>query len=438
MILALFGLMFVFFGCCLMPGTAGLAYYLLFTGDDGMKYMPDNPTVVVSVRVNDLINSDVATLVKKENPNSDKDATEFKNELAEVGLDPDDFDRVLFGYNATESEFLAAVFFRKPVDLPRIIKSGKLKDRKFTELTVGTVTVFEAELSAPPAIPMGFPGKTDSFKHIAYCAGEEHPSPRSEQGRAEHLEAQRQASDDREHGRHPETRGHEVICAAGDLKTVKDKYPQMVGLIMLAGIPGLDKIDGVVVPVNVKTDVASEVIVLCQTDGNAEDLRKAVSDGIKKLKDDPQTTTDGREMLDGIKYSSSGKRLLVNWSVKGPDVAKGIARSGTKNVPFQQVPGQIGPPPPNRRCNTPANLGEAKWRASGPSISLVRRLAGRAYHDASITIASRPRSSSRTGTCASQSGQRMSSLSARAACSASSTVPPSPRASAHTSASARS
>ena len=69
LMLALFGVLFAFFGCCLLPGTAGVAYYFFFLGgDEGMKYLPDNPQVIMSTRTRNHGQRVRRPIIKKGSP----------------------------------------------------------------------------------------------------------------------------------------------------------------------------------------------------------------------------------------------------------------------------------------------------------------------------------------------------------------------------------
>ena len=318
-ILLLFGLMFAFFGCCLMPGVGGGAYYFFYilAADDGMKYLPDNPSVIASIRIQDLINSAVAAQVKKETPDFEKDSAQFKTDMAEAGLASEDFDRMLIGYTAGTNDYSTVLILRKPIDLPKSLKSGKDKDKKFKEITVGKFIVYEEETPGPN-IPAGI--LDGPFKNVAYCS----PEPKvvimgptksagdSDAGETRLSETMKAAM------KHADMK--KTIAVAADVKAIKAKFPQQAATMKM----GFEKVEGAALTVNIKTDVVVEAALVCQDDASAENLRKSIEGMLTLAKgflDGPQVPSEAKNAIDAVKFTNSGNAVLANVVINGTDVA---------------------------------------------------------------------------------------------------------------------
>jgi hypothetical protein len=348
-ILLLFGLMFAFFGCCLLPGVGGGAYYFFYilAADDGMKYLPDNPSVIASVRIQDLINSDVAAQVKKEAPDFEKDSAQFKTEMAEAGLTSEDFDRMLIGYTAGTNDYSTVLILRKPIDLPKSLKSGKDKDKKFKEITVGKFIVYEEETPGPN-IPAGI--LDGPFKNVAYCSPEPKvvimgPSKTVQailtRGKKPELSETMKAA-----MKHADMK--KTIAVAADVKAIKAKNPEQAGMMKM----GFEKVEAAALTVNIKSDVVVEATLVCPDDATAESLRKSIEGLLTLAKgflEGPQVPSEAKNAVDAVKFTNSGNAVLANVVINGTDVAKGIGKSvGKKSVPVFQPGPQIpvGPVPP--------------------------------------------------------------------------------------------
>jgi hypothetical protein len=350
LMLALVGLMFAFFGCCLLPGVGGGAYYYFYLlgSDDGMKYLPENPSVIASIRIQDLINSEVATQVKKEVPDSDKDLGEFKRDMAEAGLTSEDFDRVLIGYAAGTSDYSTVMILRKPIDLPKSLKSGKDKNKKFKEITVGKFIVYEEETTGPN-LPAGL--IDGPFKNVAYCS----PEPKVVvMGPTKSLQAiltrgKKPELSETMKGAMKHADMKKTIAVATDVKAIKAKFPEQAAQMKM----GFEKVDGSALTVNIQKDVVVEAVLVCQDDASAESLRKSIEGLLTLAKgflDNPQVPSEAKTAIDAVKFTNSGNAVFANVVINGADLAKGIGKSvGKKSVPvFQPVgPGvPVGPVPP--------------------------------------------------------------------------------------------
>lgn len=333
LILALFGLMFLFFGCCLLPagGVLGIMYLpqaagikaMILGGDQAMKYMPDDPQIIVSARLRDVADSELWAQIKKEVP--DDLTAKYNETMAEAGLNADDMERSLTGINVNTQDFCNVTLFKKPVDVQKFLQAKPNKDKKFKEVKVGKYTVYEEETSNNQPQLLG----PNFLQTTAYCT----PEPKVLlMGSSKSVEAVLNRNklpelSETMKATLKQADMKKALAVAVDVKAIKAKNQK--NFEVASKLKGADKIDAAVLTITVKSDVVVDATVICEDDASAESLRKAV-EGMIALAGGfmgPEVPSEVKDTINNVKFTNSGKTMLANVVVKGSDIVNGIQKA---------------------------------------------------------------------------------------------------------------
>ena len=131
-------------------GVGGLAWWYFFSGgiDDDLKFMPNNCRMVASIRLDQLMKSDVFQELKREVPDVSR-AMSDADKSKELGLGVDDIDQIVVGVGTGPKDFIAVVHTKKAVTAAEL--RSKDPNVKYTESKVGKYLLLEPQDAFSPA-----------------------------------------------------------------------------------------------------------------------------------------------------------------------------------------------------------------------------------------------------------------------------------------------
>jgi hypothetical protein len=312
------------FGGILILAGGGLALWLFWPSGLGseMKFMPSDAQALVSIKVDELLNSAVWKDAAKENKEIENGLAMFEKAS---GIPLKDIERVTLGVPKEPDHMIAAVRTKtahKASELTAALAKSDLGEIKFKESKVGSFTVYEPEVDGPPA----------------FCVAEDKLIV---VGMAKDLKAVL------ERNKKPEfSSGLQSALKQADFGKTVTFAASAKGLIPKGGKapPGLDvdKIEGFAGWIKVGSDVQVEASVLCSDSKTADSLKTAIEGMlgfVKALPDVPKEIND-------IKFSTSGSRVVARVTVKGSTLTELIKKGGLGMFGFGGGGGEIPMPPP--------------------------------------------------------------------------------------------
>jgi hypothetical protein len=280
----------VLFLLCAGGGTAlGLWWFLSGGSQDDAYFYPDNTQAVVSIKLDQLLNSAAMQQARQEFPDLNQQLSQVSGQSG--GVDPANIDRIVaasqpFGGGMAQANVIAIVHTKQPVK-PADVEASFQKSQpnlKFNEVKVGRFTMYEGQASAPAPGMFGPPPPPPAFvmpddKRIV--AG-----PASlvrsvlERDKKPDLPDKLQAL----------LKQTDLDATVVFVADAKNAFPKGVGQVG-AGQPGaaknpFEKVDGLSVTAKVTSDVDVTVTATCADAQAANDLRdnvKKTLDGYKGL-----------------------------------------------------------------------------------------------------------------------------------------------------------
>jgi hypothetical protein len=358
----LLGLAAAFFFCFFLPAAVGVAWYVLSnSSSDGMKYMPNNTSMIMSMRVADTMKSDFYQQVMKELPDASKKYDEMKQQMQqEANMTMEDIDQILMGGDVTSKEWIVVVTTKKKITIDDVTNSGANKNKKYKKTQVGKYTMYEdeAQAAAVDAVmgaPVGGPGApmTQALASQAFCLVD---SKMIVGGPSKTLKSVL------ERDKKPElSEGMKTTLKYTDFKKASSLAVYIKGMKQtnMPPLPGvgaqLDNIEGAALNVDIKTDILVDATVICKDDKSAEELRKMADGGISvaKAQFGAMMGSDAVQVLDSLKLANKANLITATMEIKTAQIvkaAKSMPNMGGPPLGGPQPDGQpFGPPQPRPR-----------------------------------------------------------------------------------------
>jgi hypothetical protein len=312
-------------GVLLLGGGATLAWYFLSGLGGGLNealtFAPDGVQTVGSVRLDDLMNSQVYKMIQAENPNL----------KVNVGLEDSDSKvllnkgvvQVIFMNSANSADSIVYIKFRQTVTPDEVKSAGIRKSRNYTESTVGKFKVYEAPGQAFCLVngTTLVEGRKDALKKVLQRSARPTLSKELERAIAE------------------AGWGKSMALASADAKSNNLGLPTGKKV-------DLDGLEAMAGTIDVGTEFRASVVGLCRDPQSAENIRKQVDDGLNTLKTLAQAVGTGPglggkpppaelvEVLNSVKIAASGSKVTGEITIKGETISKSMRGGGGGVMPF--------------------------------------------------------------------------------------------------------
>jgi hypothetical protein len=270
-------------------------------GSAGMKFMPDNTRILVSVRPADYMKSGVWAEIKKEMPEADKILTDSTKEAP---FQVEDVSQVLVGVgDYTKEEAVIAIEFKKAVKLDDVIaflnKTAGGKQKTFTEEKVGSYTIkADKEVSlcqVSDKLIVG--GSPSALKAVL----ERDKKPAFTDGLQKALK---------------DADLSQTVSVVFDVKPFASD-PMIGGTAKGAGID-VSSVESAVINIAVTSDVKVNAIAQCKDAKTAEEYRKMAEGGVLMAKKalGAQMPKDVIDIIDALKVKDKDKQLTAEVAIK--------------------------------------------------------------------------------------------------------------------------
>lgn len=312
--------------------------------DLAMKFLPDNCQIIVSVKMDELMDNETFTKLKEQSPESVKNMEDMKKDL---GVTPADVSNVTLGLDADMNP-IAIVTLKKAVKAEDLLANldPKVQDKK--EEKVGNYTLI---MYNHPHLPftIGADGKRVELKEIkqpeqpltdALCVVNDKlvifAPVKMQKGGGE---AQTMLRDVLKRDKKPEmpaglqaalkqTDFTKTIAVAVNVKEFAAKNKE--------GMPpdlqkSADQVEGVVIHVGLKGDPQIDLLALCKDAKTAEDAKKSATDSIAKFKG--MVPPGLKPFLEAIKIESKDAVVSASLQFKPEEVAKAFQDLMPKEKP---------------------------------------------------------------------------------------------------------
>ncbi len=301
-------------GLVLLVGI-GLAIWFLIGGGglsaDDLKFLPSDAQIIISVRVEQGINSSVWKDLKKEIKEMEKPEKEFEREMK---MPLTDVERITMGGNMGKGQPIVIVTARKTIkaaDIQSGMKENN-KEAKFTEKKVGSYTMYEndskwGESFAVVGSKVVVIGPAEDLKKIL----ERNKKPEFAAGMQKALD---------------KADFSKTIAFAVNVKELDDRAKKEMSRELPPGSNiDLDSVEGVAGYLHASSDLSASFTATCKDSGTAEKLKKqadeSLNDGKKQLKEIPfPMPKEVSEIIASVKVSQSGATATVSLTVKSATI----------------------------------------------------------------------------------------------------------------------
>lgn len=287
-------------------GLGVLAWWYFFAGGDDLVYMPNNCQMVVSIRVDQLLQSQALQELKREIPEFDKGFQMGVDK--EVGIAMTDVDRVVLGIGSNSKSLVSVVHTKKAVEASEV--RSRIPKANYTETKVGKYVLYDPQNSLNPAFcvldkkRLVF-GDKDALREVL----QRDKKPDFSKNMQEALK---------------QMDFSKTLAFASDLQSASSSLA--TGLPMVGGnnkmSDTLKKINSVVAHAMVSSDVRYEVALLCQDAATANDIKTQVESSLN----DAKKTLENLQAMQGNKQGMPkevGDLLQLNLRVSGNKVTGG-------------------------------------------------------------------------------------------------------------------
>lgn len=282
--------------------AGGAAAFWLFgsSGAESMKFLPNNPNFVVSVKVDDLMASDSWKELEKTMPNFKKGTEDMEKE---TGLTPAAIAHVLMGGQGEgKEEPVVVVRTKKQVTASDLL--AKIKNGKYTEVKVNKYAMQQGEQSSYSKIaPKAFCvvdaklvvyGRADTLRAIL----ERDKKPELSSGLQTALK---------------ETDLTKPIAFAVDFKDIMAKANRRPSKDPLS--QGMGMVEALAGQATFNPDRITAT-ALCKDAEAADNLRKLIEGGLVAAKMQPGLPKEFTSGLESVKVTSSGSKLTLTSDLK--------------------------------------------------------------------------------------------------------------------------
>jgi hypothetical protein len=246
----------------LAGGIGALAWWFFFsTGlDDDLKFMPNNCQVVASIRMDQLLASQVFQELRREIPQIDQGMKAGLND--ESGIPTEDIEQIVIGANPNSQDLITVVHTKKAVEA-RDLRS-RIKNSNYTETKIGKYVVHESQ----------------NVLHPTFCVVDK---KRVVVGKKEVLQAVLQRDKKPEFSKNlqdalKQTDFTKTIAVAADTQVV---HALPGGGVPMPGAPNdvlgaLGKTKAFSVQCKISSEVRLEMTLFCQDAAAANDVKKLI------------------------------------------------------------------------------------------------------------------------------------------------------------------
>ncbi|HTU16859.1 MAG TPA: hypothetical protein VMG10_02250 [Gemmataceae bacterium] len=326
--LLLYGLLGGCFGLALLgPGGGALIwwYFVSSRSLDDLAYMPSGCQTIVSVHMDQLLDSQAMQELRREVPDIDK---AFKVDFEkEMGIAASDIEQMLIGMGPVHNTTICVIHTKKPVEARDIRANMKIR---YTEKKVGRYVMQEPDHPVPPA----------------FCVVDKQRVLVGDRGAlGEVLQRDKKAEFSKNlQAALKQVDFSKTIAVASD----KQSEPVPVGgaFPLLRGAPNdlvnaQKKINGFAVQATVGTDVRLDMALLCPDPAAANEVKKAIEGFLNEIK----------KMIEGFQAIAGDKQgmpkevadlLRLNLKVEGNKVTGGNTfKVGALLKMYKQQKGQF-------------------------------------------------------------------------------------------------
>ncbi len=272
-----------------------------------MKFLPADAQIILSMKVDEMLNSSAWREVKKEMGEGDP----FKDSEREFGLAVDKIDRITMGASIKEGPDKGIVIVKTKKDVKIADITSTMKGAKFKETKVGKYTMQENESEWGHSVcavdsKTIVLGPTKMLKTVL------------ERDKKPEFSATMQAA----------------MSKADFSKTVafainvKDAIPP--GALDKGGMPpginldleAIKSIEGVAGHAKFSSDVSSSITAICKDSKGAEGVKKLLEAGITLVKTFAGGEKDVADLLNAIKVGQSGSTVTASVTVRPSSFTK--------------------------------------------------------------------------------------------------------------------
>jgi hypothetical protein len=348
LIFVFLGLAAAFFFCFFLPVAVGVGWwYFSSSNTDGMKFMPANSNVIMSMRGDDMLKSDVYQQVIKENPDLAKKINELNEKMQEEGATAmEDMGQTIMGGDFARQEFVSVTSSKKKTTIEQILQYNANRNKKFKQVQVGKYTMYEEDGPPQPEVPPAFggivPAGPRSTPQMALCVID------NKMVLAGTPKALKEVL---ERDKKPEfSEGMQAALKYADFS--KAFSVAINGKGLASNLPAMQmnanpftaklaNVQGGAINVTLKTDILIDATILCADDQSAEDLRKLADGGIAavKIAGAEKVGSETVSMLDSLKLANQGNTIVATMEIKTAQIIK-----ATKSLPA--LGGPMGGPQP--------------------------------------------------------------------------------------------
>ncbi len=298
------GVAFLFM-CC--GGFGGLAWWMFFSDSlgDELKYMPNNSQYIASVRVEELLKSDVFKELRRETPELDKQMTAGMNK--EMGLAMEDIEQMVTGGSGPK-DMIVVVRSKKALNAADL--RSKNKNGTYTETKVGKYVMQESQGVGSPAFCV-------VDKKLLVLGDKEAVRSVLTRDKKPEFSKNMQAA-------MKKVDFSKTIAVAADIKSGTGKANVRPGDAMqfLGGnanmFSGMDKAEALAFQAKIGSDVRLDLTILCQDAKSAEDMKKVIDGFLVLGRSNKQMPKELNDMLD-INLKVEGANVTASKSFKvGP------------------------------------------------------------------------------------------------------------------------
>jgi hypothetical protein len=294
----------------LLGGGGATAYFLgafdgLFgsSGSD-VTYYPDNPSMVVSINFQKLISSDLFQKVKSTPLGSKLNIQQLLENQA-AGVSEKDIDRITVA-GGTDDPVIILRTTRSftPQEVLALIPVGSAKETK-----VGRHTIYEKQRVAffVPEDRLLVAGELEALRKIAQRNGQPQLSP-----------GMKAALDEADFSQ-------TVVFAMGTGGQAAPGAPDIPAMAF-GGNQFLQKIDGAVMEVNVRSDISTRVVYICKDSKAADDLKVELDNQMAQMQS--MIPPALKEDMKTLRVSKSGSQVTGTMTVRGETVLNLLGQAG--------------------------------------------------------------------------------------------------------------
>lgn len=331
---------------CMFLLVAGGAALWFFGAPPGfgasMKYLPDNPMLIVFIRMDETMNSDVLQEIRKDAPEFSQNLDKWEDlgtplsniDFILIGGDPrkNDDVKIIKTKKAITAEEVRPKFRKKFYEVLKSLPGGQVSD--FKEVNVGQYVMHQRESAAFCVVD----GKTliSGKDNLVRTILERDKDPElSEEMKAAVKQVDRSRT----------------CTFIADVKAVlvKNKDPDNVNPF---DVPkALENTSILVGQLNGKGDPRVDLTLFCKDAESAEEIHKLAEKGLAFLKEFPGLPPQAGETLATVKLETSGVLLKGNAQVKTATAAtllKGNIFGKVETKRFSEPAGVIGGESPKK------------------------------------------------------------------------------------------